>query len=1078
MHMIREDAISDELVSDILARDCVLWLTVEILGNAQERDQLVKLTHGPWRAVFVESSSAEFASALAEQSQAIDSTDTAGAFTHLIASDPLALTLQRRAKPVFFLNGRGDRTGTEAANLPKRSADRRRLNMTARLRDLEPRRVVVVGEHPARALDDLVDLWDVEFRALLTIVTPDATLLESADASLKEIIGLNVVHWISQPVTQFADSVAARLAELTASASVLVAVQLPGRALVNVDVARAELTEQPLSDLCDFIRIQDTLPVSPEDLRDEEFRDFFTRGKLSWRPFAASLPWTPDRTAEKNLLKLLRAQLADPPSSIQVLSVVSESGAGGTTQARALAFAAAKAGFPTLMVKQESTVPSALELTGFLFRAAAETARRAADDGYGDVGEPVWLIVLDVQHGGRSSDELERLCGELARSGRKTAILKVVSASSSLDLPESIPHQELIFVQHEMESADVADLGKHLNAYLRHYGKEKTGDEWQRFWKSHRPDLDTGIASFWIALEFWLAGFLALGESIQSWVLRQFKALTGQTEIQRAILEIASLSIERRATPERLLSPLTSPRIPWSSALESTRSASPGIGLVYGESFPYGRMWALAHDLLARYLMNGVWNDRLLCEELRLPLFEDTVAMRLAMIADLSQRPALGEPFARPFAVSLATSVLKLDEQSGNAEFFKHWRQVLSILDAVPQVIRLTSRAFNHHLAISRRRVTQDDLFHIENAEKRALLRKASKDVEFALDQIEASHDDESTLNLLNTLALIYQDLADLERGSGNPTELARLLAKSDEITNRALQENPNSPYVLETAAKNLLRQGLTSQSSDERIEAASKALSFVFQASRLDSAFARRMKLGQLAARALQVLRDDRAAPVIERLCAQGSPYGFIARAWSLLPSSDGVEPALALDSIDRSSALAAIQILNSAPERNWLLVRLMYDLVVIATPTDFQAQLRLLDELAATKGYQLSLQQILERAVLLFIAGQHKQATDEFKWLRPRVKESQVVVFVPTRLRWLPTPDRASRAVCTARVIDSSASARGMAKVNELGGAFAPFNPHEFGKSRMAPNEQFKCQVTFAAMGPFLKPVEPAHR
>lgn len=1079
MHVILTERFSDELISDVVARDCVLWLTTERFDNPDERDRLVQLTQGPWRAVFVETSCSEFASSLADQSQAISSTDAAGAFTHVIASDPLALVLPRRAKPVFFLNGRTDRTDSESADLPRRGANRRRLNMTARLHDLEPRRVLVVGENPRRALEDLIDLWDTDVRSLLTIVTPNTVQQEEAATLLQDIIGLKVVHFISQPVSEFATAITARLDELaTGSTGTLVAVQLPGGAIVNVDISTAELIEQPISDFCKFVCIQDTLPVSPEDLRDEEFRAFFTRGSSSWRPFSAGLPWMPNKTTERILLNALNQQLADPLGSVQVFSIVSEAGAGGTTLARTLAFSAARAGFPVLLVKQESNAPSALELTGFLFRAVTEVAKRVGPEGLRTMGEPVWLLVLDVQHGGRASDEIERLCGELIRSGRKVAVLKVTSTSSPMELPESIPHQELIFVQHEMESDDVADLGRHLNAFLHHYGKEKTSDEWIVFWRSHGPDLDLGIASFWVALEFWLTGFLELGESIQSWILKQFKALAEYPEVQRGILEIAALAVERRVTPERLLSPLKSPKLPWALALENARANSPGLGLVQGESFPYGRVWAVAHDVLARYLINGVWNDRLLCGELRIPYYDDSVALRLGMIAELSKRAAVGELFAKSFAVSLATNVLKLDEQYGNAEFFKHWRQVLAILEAIPQVVRLGSRSFNHHLAISRRRITQGDLFQIDDAEKKVLLQKAVKEVEFALDQIDVSQDDEPNLNLLNTLALVYQDLAELERKGGNSIELARLLSKSDEITNRALKENPNSPYVLETAAKNLLRQGLTSQDASERVESASKALSYIFQASRLDSAFARRMKLGQLATQALKALRDNNAMAAIDSLCAQGSPYGYIAKAWCALPIEEGDEALLVLESIEPSSAAAAIQTLSASPERNWLLVRLMYDLQVIANPVDFLDQLRLLDELAATKGYQLSLQQVLERAVLLFIAGQHKQAADEFKWLRPRVKESQVVVFVPHRLRWLPTPDRAARAVCTAQVVDSSASARGMAKVRELGGAFAPFNPQEFGKSRMAPNEQFKCLVTFAAMGPFLKPVDLGHR
>jgi hypothetical protein len=286
------------------------------------------------------------------------------------------------------------------------------------------------------------------------------------------------------------------------------------------------------------------------------------------------------------------------------------------------------------------------------------------------------------------------------------------------------------------------------------------------------------------------------------------------------------------------------------------------------------------------------------------------------------------------------------------------------------------------------------------------------------------------------------------------------------------LKENPNSSYVLETAAKNLLRQRLDLTDEGQKVEAAAKALSFVFQASRLDSAAFRRMSLGLLASEALRALRAPVAEAAVEKLCRMGSPYGYVAKAWRVLPVADDDEATLLLDSIDPALASTAAGVLNESPERDWLLIRLLYDLEVIAKPRDFPTQLRLLDELSATRGYQLSLQQSLERAVLLHIEGQHKAAVEEFRTLRPRIKAAQVVVFVPPRLRWLLTSDRSRHATCTARVVDSVGSARGMAKVTELGGTLAPFNSQEFDKIRMAPGEQFKCQVTFAAMGPFLKP------
>ncbi|EMV7340641.1 TPA: hypothetical protein ACKRVK_002847 [Pseudomonas aeruginosa] len=948
--------------------------------------------------------------------------------------------------------------------------------MTARLKDLEPRRVIIVGENPTLAIEDLSDLWDDEFRSLISIITIDSTEAQKSIQHFERHTSLKLIHWLALKTEQFTNQINLRLEKLAAKSNILVKIKLPGDVSVEADLSAAESAEAPLQDLCDFIRVSDTLPTAANDLREDEFQAFFSRKAISWRNFAAGLPWIPDPAPQRDLLKRLNNQLVGTPGSVQVFSIVSEAGAGGTTQARVMAFTAAHAGFPTLVLKQESPIPTVLELTGFFFRAVAETSRSALEAGFVDVGEPVWVLVLDVQHANKATDELERLCGELARSGRKVAIVKVTPPNRPVDLPKSIHHEELIYVRHSLEPNQVSRLGKHLNIFLRRFGKEKTDEEWGKFWRSHSPELNSGIASFWIALEFWLGGFLDMGESIQSWIVRQFKSLPS-TEIQHAVMEIASLAIERKPTPERLLKPLTSPRYPWSYALEEARSESPGLGLMEGESVPNGRVWIVAHDLLARYLINGVWNDRLLCEQLGLPLYEDPIALRLAMISELAARTAMGDVFARPFAVALAMNILKLDENSGNAEFFKHWRTVLSILEKVPQEVVISSRSFNHHLAISKRRVTQGDLFHLDESEKKSLLRQAAESVEFAVDRIAPTPEDETDLNLLNTLALIYQDLAELERKNGNPHELTRLLEKCDEITNRALKENPNSPYVLETVAKNLLRQGMTVEAPGERIESAAKALSFVFQASQLDSAFTRRMKLGQLAAQALRILRDDNALSTIDSLCSQGISYGFIAKAWCSLPISTD-EASLLLDAIDAELAEPAIKILRSSPSRDWLLVRILYDLVVIAEPSNFQEQLHLLDELSATKGYQLSLQQVLERAILLFFAGQHKQASEDFKWLRPRVKESQTSVFVPNRLRWLLTPDGLTRAVCTGQVVDSAASVRGMAKVKELGNIWAPYNPQEFGKSRMGPNEHFKCLVTFGAMGPFLKPIEVSHR
>jgi hypothetical protein len=757
-----------------------------------------------------------------------------------------------------------------------------------------------------------------------------------------------------------------------------------------------------------------------------------------------------------------------------LFSVAADPGAGGTTQARALAFAAAKAGFPSLLVQQQSEPPTALEITSFLYRAIS--AVQAFNQELSDV-EPAWLLVFDVQHFDGDDDDLWRFFADLVRSGRKVVVLKVVRAQAPLQPPSSIEHEELTYVSHELDRETVVSLGNHLNVFLRHHGKEKSLQEWTSFWEAHRPDIDTGIASFWVALEFWLAGYLELGESIQGWIHTQFRQLNASPQVKQAILEIAAFSIERRALPERLLAPLSSPRIPWSEALDEARRLSPGLGLVQAYSVPFGRVWAVAHDVLARYLVNATWSDRRYCQEIGLFEHDDTVALRLHLISRVTQRSSFGEPFARPLAVALATNVIKLDEKSGSAEYFRHWKTVLSVLDGVPATVKTACRTFNHHLAISRRRATQLEIFQATTSEKKDLLLKAAKEVLFSIERIAETPEDEPDLNLYNTLALIYQDLATLERSpDGDKAKLTEYLLKSDEATRNALKENPNNSYVLETAARNLLQQDYGTDES-RKVEAAAEAMSFVFQAASLDTATERTLSLGRLATKALALLRSPLATNTIDSLCRLGNPFGFVARAWLLISDDNGESGTFLREKIPSDRAVAALEVLKASPKRDWLLVRLQYELVVASSPLDLEPQLLLLDELADSPGYRLSLQQRLERAVLLYQQGRHEAAGDEFHHLRRDVRVAGAILNVPDRLRWLLNPGNRRRAICSARVVDRG-HGKPMAQVVELGRAVVPFAPQEFAKSRMIVGELFKCYVNFSAMGPFLKPIDSATR
>jgi len=1070
MHILSETQIPQDIIGEILSRDAVLWLTdgVDLPTAAYENVGLLSIIK--WRALFIESTDAQLEKYIKDAEEHSQHNAYLG-MGHLIFSDPSSITLQRNSKPIFFVNGLEGKSGPEGTALSATGKLRRKLNSIAQLPLLSPRRVLILGENPEEAVELLADLWSTDFRSLITIVSTNFEKKERIKELLEKNTGLQSISWIELGLSDFTKKLTAQIDSLADEKSLQVKIKLPRDTFKDLDLLLVDQAEQSIFDSCDVITKKDLLPVSPSDLSLEEFRAFFSSTDAKWRSYSAGVPWMPDAKAEKQMLSLLSSQLHDGQAYVQIFSIISESGAGGTTLAKTLSYAAAKAGFPTLIIKQLSDVPTALEITNFFYRAITKIE---ASEGGLIVEEPVWVLVLDVQHATSNSD-FDKFCNDLIRSGRKIAIIKVSASTSPLETTSNIKTTELIEKRLDLDDYDASHLGRHLNSFLRNYNKEKTDEEWKRFWNNHKPDIDTGYASFWIALEFWLGGHLELGESINSWILKQFKALDTTTEVKIAILEIAAFSVERKALPERVLGELKSPSLPWSYVLDECRRQAPGLGLIASRHGPSGDVWAVGHDLLARYLINAVWNDRIYSESLGLTQNKDPVELRLNLISSVVTSSNISNPDLIDFVISLAKKTLKLEERTGNPEFFPHWRKVISMLESIPDGIRKTSRAYNHHVSISRRRVTKEDFFSLSVNEKRELLLKTAKDVQFSLDMIDPRPEDESNLNLLNTLALTYQDLAQIEKLDGHDEKLVMFyLDKSDDITERALKEAPNNRYVLETAAKNMLRNLYESSDSSKKIESAARALTYVFQATQLESAVMRRASLGNLAGEALKILKEPGAEYEVDRLCQRNITYGFLAKAWRLLPIDDLRDAPLALESISAETAEVAIAALKESPTRDWLIIRLQYDLEIISSPKSFQSQLLLLDELAGVSGYQLTLQQRLDRAVLLFMEGVPLAAENEFRYLRPKAKESQNPPYVPNRLRWLLNADKTKRAVCTARVIDGSSSTRISARVSELSGANVQFNPREFNKERMGTGEQFKCHVTFSAMGPFLKPVD----
>lgn len=1070
---LKYEKLPDDALFDLFNHDAALWLCETATTGEESISLQARLIVLPWKVVLCESTSTALINKVNEYGSIHDNLTRHRGFTHIIASDPSDKQLPPRSLPIFFLNGRDNPSDrSESPHLTGIGANRRRLNMLKRLEIAFPKRVIIVGSNVDEVVEQWVELLDNEFRALLTFVVPPSIVPDSISDRFNKVADISSISIVSSTLEEFCADVVQRCTDLIPDERIIIRVRTSSGEINEFDITDAELIEQPLLDKYMIINSKDIRLINESDLTKEDFNNFFDKSKHSWRPFAAGLPWLPD----KSIIKMVKAEIQKVHQEgcieNRVLYIAAESGAGGTTLARAIAFEVAMAGFPVLLAKPNIYEPDVTEVASFLYRSLSIIRKNLAEKCVNEVGsvdeETPWLLVFDRDQWDGQEDMIGKFLAELTRSGRSVVILKVFGPSIGTEVDNLPRVKELCSLNHELQKDKVISLGAHLNRFLKYTGKIKSEDEWIRFWQEHKPDIDTSIAAFWVVLEFWLRELIDLGESIQSWILRQFKQSNVSNEIRLIILEIAALTIERRPIPEQLLPLSVAMRLPLSVVLDNVRSEVPGLAIIRQDS-PLGRFWAIAHDVLGRYLINAVYFDRPLMEELGLSNIKSPLELRLHFISQLTKRESLGERRFTSYAVQFAVKTLKLDFPEGNAELFQNWREVIDILDNFPVSVRNINRAFNHHVAISRRRVaTKIDEFGASLEERQYQLEKAISQIEFALMELPQVSEDETNLNLYNSLALAYQDLATLELQQNGLTDLVRELRnKANEATLNAIRENPNSSYVLETAAKNKIQKGMLDQ--NDAINCAAEALGYIFQASAMESSAARQYQLDKLATEALQMLRSSDATLEISHMKGQNNPIGYLADAWIELTRNQGeITTAFPLQ-FSETSMRSAIAILREAP-KNWLLIRMEYDLLATLDPTNFEEQLRLLEELESFQTYTSSLQLRLERNILLHLVGRHPDANTAFMRLRADIKEQNAIVSVPERLRWLLSSDRKTYLLCKARVTDDLGY-RPMAQVHELSNAKVPFVAQDFGSKRKLPGEQFSCHITFGANGPFIK-------
>jgi hypothetical protein len=232
--------------------------------------------------------------------------------------------------------------------------------------------------------------------------------------------------------------------------------------------------------------------------------------------------------------------------------------------------------------------------------------------------------------------------------------------------------------------------------------------------------------------------------------------------------------------------------------------------------------------------------------------------------------------------------------------------------------------------------------------------------------------------------------------------------------------------------------------------------------------------QLNNLAEQAFSLLL--RQTPPIGQAGEPQNAIDVLVQAWQVLAENEQLLTGTLADVPQETRERALTLLAHPAARGNVQALMLQYSLLCCVREYAFAEQIEILDQLDARRA-STPPQLRLEYAILLFQTGRYHEGDKLFRELRRLWKESEHLVEVPDRLRWLRSSDTQALLIVHARV-HTDYGTRVMARVQEFGSIAVPFRPEEHGFRELKTGSSFACHVSFGPNGPFLRPLTAAQR
>lgn len=505
-----------------------------------------------WEAVWLEGAASPLVPALKAAAQAAD--PEVRQVVMLTADDDASAQLSSREfLPVCVLPGvlnQDAPTASRYGAARERVRERTAWALAERLSQYRERILIVLG---ARRNDDLGRLSEVLEDCpiidleILLVWPPDAP-----EPTLPAIPAITVHVWRGTE-----DDLLTAMAEAGAPH----AADIP-RHTVRVGNGTLDLSIREVDPILSRFSLLTERHIVPATTFTIENLLAFLDGSLEdWSAYSVGLPvgrdyLTQGKPLYEDVLAMLRQMQANAGlASTYVMRLPTEPGAGATTLLRAAAYAAAREGFPTLVLRPEQIAIDHEELSAF----ATALSERALAIGLEQV--PPLLIVIDVEHEQRGITA-RGIAGTLARQGRSALVLHAVApqepeadgerrtqrAAVLPVLTAGLADQELERCQRTL--SDIAERWALPIAV-------PSVHQWRLYDQATRWPLDGDgrMASlFWVALRFFLTEGMPLPEAGQAqrfldrWITQRSEAIEDPA-LRDIVTYVAAMSSFRLPSP-------------------------------------------------------------------------------------------------------------------------------------------------------------------------------------------------------------------------------------------------------------------------------------------------------------------------------------------------------------------------------------------------------------------------------------------------------------------------------------------------------------------------------------------------